>query len=757
MREWTEIHRQLLQMLGDATRKRLLQEKNDFELSAADENSAGNIFNPKYAAIHRSLLSGFLSGVSYLSGEHEFTGAGNIKFYLWPGSGLFDHKPKWCLTAELVETARRYGRTNARIDPGWIEPLAGHVVNRSYHDPHWHKKNGTVMAFERVSLFGLPIVQKRRVKYGKINPVEAHEIFIRDGLLHDRSDQRWRHNAADLSGQVAPATRHGKRKQQGANQFAFFVHNQNVLAEIDKLAAKTRSNEYVVEESLLREFYRNRVDEQVYDWYTLRSWIQKNRDAASRLQMSVAGLLGDVAQAASAGEFPNDMDMGSFQLPVTYKFAPGDADDGVSVIVPQDAVGHLHSGRTGWLVPGLLADKITALIRSLPKSLRRNFIPAPDTARQVASMLNYGEGDFFEQIVRCLNEYSDERVAPDDFQLDKLPDHLRLNIKIIDDEGAVRTQGRDLAQLRREIGATVAEQITTGIDPQWHRDEIVEWDFEQLPRSLSIERAGIRIPVYPAVVDAGDSVQLRLYESGPLAKRTSINGIARLYTLQCKKSLRSQLAWLPEFGQMALHAASLIPADVLRLQLRDLISRRAFLDGEKGVPRTAAEFAARLENGTEHIGMATQDVAKLLPRLFAAYHESRLAIEGSNIQLASHALPDVKQQLSHLVGDQFLVRTPWRWLNELPRYLRAITYRLERLSAGALDKDIDFTYEIGQLWDQYQAQWTVHKENRIFDSELEMYRWMLEEYRVSCFAQSLGTSFSISGKRLGKQWAKVTR
>jgi ATP-dependent helicase HrpA len=757
MREWTEIHRQLQQMLGDKARKQLRTEPNDFEIASPEEESAGDITSPKYAAIHKSLLSGFLSGVSFLSGEHEFTAAGNIKFFLWPGSGIFNHKPKWCLTSELIETARRYGRTNARIDPSWIEPLALHVVKRSYSDPHWHRKRGTVMAYEKVSLFGLPIVMKRRVAYGKIDPVESHDIFIRDGLLHDRQDGNWRFQSAELSGETIPAARHGKRNSLGANQFRFFLHNQNVLAEIAKLAAKTRSNEYLVEESLLQDFYHSRIAASVFDWHSLKRWFKENEHAEETLMMSIGGLLGDIRQAADPHAFPNDLNMGTLQLPVAYKFAPGEEDDGISVVVPQDAIGHLHTGRTGWLIPGLLEDKITALIRSLPKNLRRNFIPAPDTAKRIAAAIEYGVGDFFEQVVGRLNQESEERVRTQDFQMDKLPDHLRLNIRVIDDQGAVKAQGRDLAEVRRAVGATAPEQIVSTDDGRWQRDGIESWDFGELPKQITIARAGIEIPVYPALVDAQESVQLRLFESAALAKQVSIKGISRLYAQQCRKALRSQIAWLPEFDQMALYAASLMTPEQLRGQLRDLICRRAFLDGEKKLPRSEEDFVARLDNSAERIGIATQDAARLLPRLFTAFHEARLSLEETNNRQAHHAVSDLQEQMGVLLSDGFLTHTPWRWLAEFPRYLRGIPHRLERLASGSLEKDIESTYEIANYWRQYTDQKAIHEEDRVYDTELEMYRWMIEEYRVSCFAQSLGTAFSVSPKRLAKQWGKVKR
>ena len=411
------MHRQLLEL----SKSRLSKHPSPTaplpdgeERGAAVGTGAEKLDPMTYRAIHKALLTGFLSGVAYETGNFEYQGAGGIKFFLWPGSGLFQHKPKWCVVSELVETQKRYGRTVARIDPLWIEPLAQHVLKRTYSEPHWHRKQGTVMAFERVTLFGMPIIPRRRAAYGQIDPGLSHELFLRDGLRHEQEDHRWRLDAERVAGKAPKdldrknKKRKGRRRSSSPEEFAFYRHNETVLAELAKLAAKTRSNEYLVDAGLVHQFYAHRVAEQVYDWTTLRRWFKDVPEAESTLRMQMHDLVGSALAPANPQEFPAQLQIGSMTLPVDYRFAPGEAADGVTVTVPKDALGHLQEGRTGWLVPGLLETKIMAMIRSLPKNLRRNFIPAPDVAKRVTEQIRFGEGDFMGQVVAQLNAMSDE-------------------------------------------------------------------------------------------------------------------------------------------------------------------------------------------------------------------------------------------------------------------------------------------------------------------------------------------------------------
>ena len=460
LREWSDIHRQLRQL-------------------AIEHKLQPHAREDDMAAIHQALLTGFLSGVAYLSGDHEYTGAGGTKFHLWPGSGLFQTKPKWIVAAEVVETTRRYGRTVARINPNWLEPLAEHLVKRSYSDPHWHRKSATVMAFEKVTLFGLPIVPRRRVPYGRIDPEVSRQMFIEQGLVQQQLD---------------------------AND-GFLAHNQSVLEQIAELAAKTRDRRYILDEYTLYSFYDERLPPEVVDLSTLRRWLKAAvKESPDILLMSEADLVPVDGSAHQEPAFPESLPIGSMNLPLRYQFQPGEDDDGVTVTVPVEGVGQLDAERMGWLVPGLLEEKVLVLIRSLPKAIRRSLVPAPDTAKRVASELSFGEGPFLATVAAKLGEIAQERISPQDFRLEKLPDHLRLNVQVIDEQGEVKAAGRDLAEVRRQLGDTSAHVHAEIEDGTWNRDGVSTWDFGDLPEQVRVSRGGIEVAVFPTVIDAGESV-----------------------------------------------------------------------------------------------------------------------------------------------------------------------------------------------------------------------------------------------------------
>ena len=712
MREWSEIHRQLLQL------------------------AASHGFHPRkrrdnYNAIHRALLTGFLWGIAHRTGDYEYTGAGGVKFHLWPGSGLFASKPQWCVTAERIETTRRYGRTVARIDPKWIEPLASHLVKRHYSDPHWHEKSGRVMAWERVSLFGLPVVQRRRVPYGKIAPDIAREVFIRDGL-------------------AARQLRITDR---------FYTHNESIIAQLGKLAAKTRQAGQFVDTYLLERFYDQRIPQNVVDLQSLRRWLKNRKPGEPDVRLRIEDLLDEPQEASIDDEqFPDKLDVDGMTLPLAYHFAPGEVDDGVTVMVPEDGIEHLRPSRTGWVVPGLVEEKIVALIRSLPKPIRRNVIPAPDTAHKIAREITFGEGDFLTVVRQRLSTIAGQPIPADAFRLDKIPDHLQLNVRVIDADGKVKAQGRDFAELRQTLGHTDAQSVSAANDSRWHRDGIDDWDFGELPDQVTLDRGGIQVPAYPTLVDqpqadGRDSISLRLLISRHESRVQTRAGIRRLYILRQRKALRSQVNWLPDLDQSCLYAARLFDKQTMKRQLTELIADIAFFAPREGLPRDEQAFRQRLDDAAERIGGATQDVAKLLPKLFTAYHEAALALAGKQPEQWQYAFTDIEQQLTHLTSAGFLVATPWRWLQHYPRFFQAITYRIERLGSGSLNRDRRSTSEIAEYWLAYEQ--TVAANEEVNYAALDEFRWMLEEYRVSCFAQPLGTSMSISAKRLDKQWAQV--
>ena len=712
LREWTETHRQLRQ----------LAKENQIKLNHRTDD---------YDGIHQSLLTGFLSGVAYRSADYEYTGAGGVKFHLWPGCCVFENRPSWALVTEILETRRRYGRTVGSIRPQWVEPIADHVLKRRYDEPHWHRKSGRVMAWETVTLFGMPVVHRRRKAYGPIQPLESHEIFLRDGLA--------------------------KRDLDCGDKF--YDQNEATITECEALASKTRKADFVVDEYTLYRFYADRLPTSVYDLKSLRAWIREDESHREAIRIKIEDLApGPPANAEI--QYPNQIEMGSMQLPLDYAFQPGDADDGVTITVPEAGLPQLDREFLDWCVPGMMVEKVIALIRSLPKSIRRSVIPAPDTAQELVPRLRFGEGSFLKQVAGLLSDKAGERIAIDAFKLDKLPAHLNVNIRVVGEDGGVKAEGRDVLALREELNVTANVDVVEDENPQWHRDNVSEWDFGDLPKTVRVTRGGIPMDVYPSIRDCGDGVQLRLMNCPQVANRASRAGIRRLYSIQVRKSLRSQVSWLPRFDELCVLGRALGSKDDWRQRASDLIADRAFFrpraaDTSGEFPTTTAEFENRLADAPQRIAGATQDVAKLLPKILDELHAAQLAIEECRAARFEYAVRDVQRQIDALTAPDFLVETPWHWLTCYPRFFAAIAMRLEKLKAGADRRDSDATAEIVEFWTRYESRFELATREAEFVQGIEQYRWMIEELRVSRFAQSLGTSVSVSEKRLEKLWSKI--
>lgn len=716
-----------------------------------------------YGAIHRALLAGLLSNVALRTDAYEYTGAGNSRFYLWPGSGAFESKPEWIMAAERVETTRNYARTVARINPAWVEPLAGHLVKRSYNQPHWSRPAGSAMVYEKVSLFGLAVVPRRRVPLGPIDPAAARDLFIRHGLIE---------------GELKTPLR-------------FLKHNQTLIAELDARATRLRRYDLFVQDQRQFEFYNAHLPADVYDAHRVQRWLRTiERQEPQRLFMTPADLVPDEDETASAAGFPDALQVGSASLPLEYRYEPGNEDDGITITVPQAALKQLTSGRLGWLVPGLLEDKIVALIRSLPKAIRRNFVPAPDVAKRVLKELQFGQGSFLAAVAEALVRVGGESVAAADFQTEKLPHHLHINVRVVDDGGQVLARGRDVDELQRELGQESQSAVPAEFyHPDWHRDEIRTWDFGELPEQVSIHSGGVTLIAFPMLVDGGSEVWLRLADSPHAAALQTRAGLRRLCCLVDRHELRAQVAWLPRMDQIRLLAAFFSRGRELERQLAELIADRSYLDDDPR-PHNAEEFLQLLARGRERIGWGVQEVTRLVLPLLEACQQARLALEQARSPNWQFALEDLRQQLAELTsrarsadfspsgppkGDttsmaaedaketrtpplpspSFLVATPWRWLQQYPRYFRAMTLRLEKIASSSWQRDRRAFADLEPFLDAYRERAADHGRRGIYDPELETFRWMLEEFRVSLFAQELGTHVPVSVKRLQKQWAQV--
>lgn len=708
MRQWQDIHRQLRAMANEQ-RLKTRPRKDD------------------YNAIHISLLAGLLSGVALLGDRYEYTGASNIKFHLWPGSGVFGSKPKWIVAAEVIETSRRYGRTVAKISPDWVETLAGHLVKRHYTDPHWSKKRQSAMASEQVTLFGLPIVSGRLVGYSRIDPDASRNLLIEKGLVGNEFEGR--HD--------------------------FYDHNLWLLEELKTEAAKTRNRDLIINSDIIAQFYQEHIPPDVVDAASLTKAIKSKPQLDQRLRMTRTDLLPASELGNVTTQFPNEVQVGSMQIPIQYRFAPGAQDDGATVKLPLEGVGQLDDAQTGWLIPGLMQSRIIALIRSLPKPIRRNLVPAPETAKQVAESLEFGRGIFVEAVAKELSRIGGAPVDVGLFKTEKMDDHLKVNLQVVDEDGEIVAQGRSVAEIRSQLGAEYSSSIVDVEDAVWNQDGLVEWTWGDLPKEIAITRGGTKLSAFPAITDQGDSVGLRLTDSQNASEMTTKQGLVRLFQITNRKSLKSQVNWLPELDQHAVTLARIVPAAELKSQLSDLITRIAFVD-RNAIPRNQQEFESMQAEAVERISVATQCVAKWLPRLANAVHQLYLNLEelGDRYSVTKGY---VRAQIAELKTDGFLALTPWTWLEQYPRYFDAINYRLGKLDSTPPEKDRRLSEEINGYWDQYVEMHQLHQQQAIVDPELETFRWMIEELRVSMFAQQLGTSLTVSPRRMEKQWAKVRR
>ncbi len=710
MREWLDVHRQLLELVEQAGLK-------------------PGPWNHDYAAVHRAILSGLLSNVAMRTEAHQYTVPGGQKFFLWPGSTLFFKKPKWIVAAELVETSRRYLRTCAHIQARWIEPVAGHLVKRFYSDAHWERASQSPVTYEKVTLFGLPIVAGRKVRLGDVDPAAARELLIQSGLVEGRLEAR----------------------------LGFLAHNRKLLDDLDRLQKKVRRQDLLLGEWAQFDFYDRRLPPHVYDGRRLVNWLRREERKDRRvLCMSPSDLLRPDAPCPDPADFPDAMVLEHIEAPLGYQFDPGAEDDGVTLTVPVEALNQLDPRRLEWLVPGLVGRKVEALIRSLPKPLRRQFVPVPETARRVAAELPFGQGGLLDAVARALSRIAGEAVAAGDFRLDRVPIELRMNVRVVDSNGRPLAQSRDLREIRQRLGEETTRRFARIDDRAWRRDGLCAWDFDALPEQIEIPQGGLAIKAFPMLVDQGESVGLRLADSAEKAAEQTKAGLRRLVVLAVGKSLEAAVDWLPGLERMlACAAGNPGPALDLRRELVELLAERAFL-ADQATPRSQAEFDAFIRAGRERIGLAAQDLAERMPPFWEAYDEARRALEGRGVARWQYAIDDMRRQLARLTAPGFLTSTPWRWLQHYPRYVRAMCVRLERLASGALARDrTAWAEEILPREQAYEQRAVQHRILEIHDPALDHYRWMLEEYRVSLFAQRLGTSLPVSAKRLDQQWAQV--
>lgn len=726
MREWEDIYQQLHGLVGD------------MGLMHRGTGDGSRERPGWYEAVHRALLTGLLSNVGTRGETFEYSGGRGSKFGIFPGSGLFKKAPKWVMAAEIVQTTKMYARTAAKIEPAWIEQVAGHVLKRSYSDGHWSRDAGHAVAFERMTLFGVEVVARRRVNYSNVDPKAARELFILHALVYGETRAEW----------------------------GFLKKNLALVEEVRELEAKSRRADILVDREAMYGFYDSRLPEWVCSVATMEKWRREGggeRAAEKSLEMSRGDVVKRATPEITPEKFPRYMGVAGTKLRIDYTLDPGGEDDGLTVKVPIEALIATEEARVEWLVPGLLQEKILALFRCLPKAYRKGLEPAPALAEECARELAFGEGSLLAGLSRKIEEKRGFKVPVEAWQPRAIPEHLKMLIVVVDERGKELARGRDLGEIKSRLAQKAKDSFGRLARSSFDRDGIKAWDFGDLAESMEIQRGGLTLVAYPALIDQGATVSLRLLDSREEAAEATRAGVRRLFMLEAKDELSYHLRLIPDQTALGLHYATLGGKAELERELAELICELAFLAGRPAV-RTRAEFEQRLREGWERIGPSAREVGALVREILALKQAIAMRMPEKVPPAWKPAVEDIEDQLVRLMPKGFLRTTPFEQLRQFPRYLNAVLVRLQKLENAGLAKDQRWRDELAVHWRRYtdvanQLAATVKaggprpEARRI--PEIAAYRWMLEEFRVSLFAQELGTAVPVSGKRLEEMWGRV--
>jgi ATP-dependent helicase HrpA len=715
VQEWHDIHQQLkLQMHELGYRE--------------NEPDAG------YEEIHMAILSGLLSHIGFRESgsDRDYKGARGSRFYAFPGSSLFEHQPKWIVAAELVETTRLYGRTLAMIQPQWIESMAGHLVKHSYSEPHWQAKRGQVGGYERITLYGLTLVARRRINFGPVDPVLSREIFIRSALVDGDFETR------------AP----------------FWRHNRELIEALRQQEAKSRSRDILVDEEALNHFYDSHIPEGIYSKTQFEQWLRKaTKQQPKLLYLTEQELLRPGAHKVSEEQFPDTLDINGMRLPLEYHFEPGAKDDGVTLVVPVEVLNQVTEERLEWLVPGLLEERITTLLRGLPKSLRRNFVPIPDTAKAVLDRLRPSGDSLLLALGDALKEMTGVHISDTDWPHEELAPHLKMNLRIIDASGSSLATGRDLARLKSKHAGRGEGGKPRGMPSHVIEQEgITRWTFGDLPEQVTMERAGIRLTGFPALVDERTGVAIRIIDSLPNAALEHRKGLRRLIMLSLTQQVKFLRKELPGIDRMRLQMAK-APARGkgrkidIEEELVSLIIDRTFLHGSADI-RKQVDFEAVIDKHKASLMSISSETANLVSGILDAYQRLRKQLSSVTAINWLASVQDMQQQLDGLVYQGFLQETPWEKLQRYPAYLKALELRLDKLRHAAA-RDQQSLRELAKILDKWKPRYEKMLDQHRYDERLEELRWSIEELRISLFAQEVKTAWPVSMKRLEKRWQEL--
>ncbi|OEZ83007.1 ATP-dependent RNA helicase HrpB [Janthinobacterium sp. HH104] len=767
LREWRDVHSQLLTIVKE----------QGWRLNEAPAT---------YDNLHMALLTGLLGNIGF-KGEDEpgagYLGARGIKFHIWPGSSLLKKPGKWIMAAELVDTTRLYARCVAQIQPEWLEKVGVHLLKKSWGEPRWEKRSAQVTASERATLYGLVVYSQRRINYGNFNLPEAREIFIRDALVGGDFDTR------------AP----------------FFAHNHKLIKDIENLEHKSRRLDVLVDDELIAAFYDQLLPADVCNGAGFEKWHKEaTRDNPKLLYLNREELMRHEAAGVTTDLFPKTMSVTGLEMGLTYHFEPGSVRDGVTLAVPLYALNQLPRERCEWLVPGMLKEKVHLLLKSLPQKLRRHCVPLPDYAAKFCERVHaagvFGRGDLIDAIIADIRTQITINVLTTDFKPETLPAHHFMNFKVIDEHGRQLDMGRNLATLQAEFGgqarqsfqklaevsgvsgsgtpgakvagaqvasrlqaqaqgaaanaaagkggapakgAAVAAQPSANATVSQHMG-LTGWTFGELPELLEIVQGKLTLIGFPALVDKGTHCDLEVFDDPTVAARTHKIGLRRLFALQMKEQIKYVEKSIPGLQQMGMQFMALGSQEELREQIINKALDIACL--QDPLPLDAASFAKRQAEGKSRLVLLVNEIARLLSQVLTEFHGLPKRLQ--NIPAA--AASDIQSQLQGLVHKRFLTENDYTQLAHFPRYLKAINVRLEKLRADPA-RDTKLMAEWQSAAAPYLRQAKDRQAGKNTDPKLVDFRWMLEELRVSLFAQELRTPMPVSAKRLQKVWESMQR
>ena len=761
LREWRDVHSQLrTQVLEQGWRE--------------------NQTEPTYEQLHCALLTGLLGNVGFKNeakplpnataqqqahqaklGQRAqfYTGARGIRFYLWPGSSVSKKNASWVMAGELVETSRLFARTIAKIEVKWLEQIAPHLLNKTYSEPRWRKKSGQVQADERATLYGLVVYSARPVSYARINPTEAREIFIRDGVAQHEIEGR----------------------------FPFIAHNTQLIHQIEKLEHKSRRQDVLVDDELIVAFYDSVIPKDICDVRALQKWHDTLiKTEPKKLYLSREELMRHEAAGVTSEVFPKAMNIGGVDCALTYHFEPGSHRDGVTLAVPVTVLNFVSQTETEWLVAGMIKEKVQALLKSLPQKLRRHCVPLPEFTQEFIDWANAerktGQVPLVDTIIEYVRLKTMQQLKTSDFKLETLSPHSFMNFKLLDEYGRQIEMSRNLTLLRQHFGQqarasfqnTVQDNLQQvkqqtqqaevsddkSLDTQANsaptvpNSKIVTWTFGQLPELMSLQKGKQTLFGYPALQDMGEYCELSVWDDEVQARVVHDQGILRLARIALKDNLKHLEKNIPDATQMGMLYVGLtggtlehVKADILTVSLR----RACQLDDAKQQPTDEASFNAMIAHAKTRLGLIVQEVGRLVLQILTEWQNAQKKLNGIKVHVNQYK--DISEQIAQLTQKGFIERTAYAQLSHYPRYFKAIIMRCDKLKSG-IERDSQLMRDMLPLQLNWQREYNAQRAQgeHSVDVRLMEFRWLLEELRVGLFAQELRTPMPVSVKRLYKIW-----